>query len=123
MINDISYMKKVSTLQAKQPVLLGFVYSSILLSHSPRAHYRYCFDEIVRTRSKLVVTSFHTALTIGGPNGTPRPIEMHAHDPLRYVGDMLAWLHQAVASEFELMNRVFGSDGIPLIPLKAFRLA
>lgn len=24
----------------------------------------------------------------------PRPIEMHAHDPRRYVGDMLAWVHQ-----------------------------
>lgn len=29
---------------------------------------------------------FITALTRGGPGGTPRPIEMHAHDPRRYVG-------------------------------------
>lgn len=36
-----------------------------------------------------------------GPGGTPRPIELHSHDPLRYVGDMLAWLHQATASEKE----------------------
>lgn len=31
----------------------------------------------------------------------PRPIELHSHDPLRYVGDILAWLHQACASENE----------------------
>ena len=36
-----------------------------------------------------------------GPGGTPRPIELHSHDPLRYVGDILAWLHQACASENE----------------------
>ncbi len=36
-----------------------------------------------------------------GPGGTPRPIELHSHDPLRYVGDKLAWLHQACASEKE----------------------
>ena len=36
-----------------------------------------------------------------GPGGTPRPIELHSHDPLRYIGDMLAWLHQATASEKE----------------------
>lgn len=36
-----------------------------------------------------------------GPGGTPRPIELHSHDPLRYVGDMLAWLHQAAATEKE----------------------
>lgn len=23
---------------------------------------------------------------------------MHAHDPRRYVGDMLAWMHQSLAS-------------------------
>ena len=38
-------------------------------------------------------------MTIGGPYGPPKPIELHAHDPLRYVGDMLAWLHQAVPTE------------------------
>ena len=37
---------------------------------------------------------FVTALTRGGPGGMPRPIEVQAHDPRRYVGDMLAWVHQ-----------------------------
>lgn len=40
----------------------------------------------------------------------PRPIEMNAHDPRRYLGDMLAWLHQALASERELLNSLFGQD-------------
>ena len=26
---------------------------------------------------------------------------MHAHDPKRYVGDILAWLHQAIPVEKE----------------------
>lgn len=41
---------------------------------------------------------------VTGPGGTPRPIELHSHDPMRYVGDMLAWLHQASASEKEYVN-------------------
>lgn len=32
----------------------------------------------------------------------PRPIEVHAHDPLRYVGDMLGWLHQVGISVYWL---------------------
>lgn len=32
------------------------------------------------------------------------PIETHAPDPLRYVGDMLGWLHQATAGEKELVD-------------------
>lgn len=40
----------------------------------------------------------------GGPNGHPRPIEIHAHDHYRYVSDMAAWIHQALASETELIS-------------------
>ena len=50
------------------------------------------------------------ALTRGGPGGLPRPIELHAHDPLRYVGDMLAWVHQAIAAEREFLESLFGAS-------------
>lgn len=61
------------------------------------------------SRAHLLSTSFQRALTVGGPAPTymPRPIELHAHDPLRYVGDMLAWIHQAVASERDFLTSVF----------------
>jgi conserved oligomeric Golgi complex subunit 6 len=58
-----------------------------------------------------MLSSFLTALTRGGPSGLPRPIELHAHDPLRYVGDMLAWVHQAMAAERELLESLFGLIG------------
>ena len=48
------------------------------------------------------------ALTRGGAGGLPRPIELHAHDPLRYAGDMLAWVHQAIAAEREFLEGLFG---------------
>ncbi|XP_066556000.1 conserved oligomeric Golgi complex subunit 6 [Amia ocellicauda] len=63
--------------------------------------FKYTLDEFGTARRCAVVRGFIDALTRGGPGGTPRPIEMHSHDPMRYVGDMLAWLHQATASEKE----------------------
>ena len=63
------------------------------------ALFRLVIDEFCTARRSLLVKSFLDALTVGGPYGTPKPIELHAHDPLRYVGDMLAWLHQAVPTE------------------------
>ncbi|KIM47009.1 hypothetical protein M413DRAFT_63561 [Hebeloma cylindrosporum] len=65
------------------------------------------------TRQATTLSSFITALTRGGPSGYPRPIELHAHDPLRYVGDMLAWVHQSIAAEREFLESLFGlkSDG------------
>ncbi|KAJ3296955.1 Golgi transport complex subunit 6 [Borealophlyctis nickersoniae] len=64
-------------------------------------------DEVSHTRRAALVRAFIDALTRGGPGGYPRPIELHAHDSLRYVGDMLAWLHQAAASEREMLEGLF----------------
>ena len=53
-----------------------------------------------------------TAAVGGGDRS--RPIEMQAHDPIRYAGDMLAWVHQAIASEKEFLCTLFrgGDDEI-----------
>ncbi|KAJ2546365.1 Golgi transport complex subunit 6 [Coemansia sp. RSA 1933] len=61
-------------------------------------------DEIVAVRHDAVARAFVSALVQGGPGGVPRPIEAHAGDPQRYVGDMLAWVHQACASERDLLD-------------------
>ncbi|KAF8662717.1 hypothetical protein AX16_001159 [Volvariella volvacea WC 439] len=63
------------------------------------------------TRQNTLLSSFINALTRGGPSGLPRPIELHAHDPLRYVGDMLAWVHQTIAAEREFLESLFGLKG------------
>ncbi|GMQ03878.1 hypothetical protein CsSME_00049509 [Camellia sinensis var. sinensis] len=63
-------------------------------------------------RHNALFRRFISALTRGGPGGMPRPIEVHAHDPLRYVGDMLGWLHQALASERELVLALLDPDAV-----------
>ncbi|WVQ77320.1 hypothetical protein IAR50_007004 [Cryptococcus sp. DSM 104548] len=71
---------------------------------------------LTSTRHASLLQQFLTALTIGGPGGLPRPIELHAHDPQRYVGDMLAWVHQTTASEGEFLDSVFGvSRGMRMV--------
>jgi hypothetical protein len=74
----------------------------VLLAH--------CLEEIASQRQNALVRSFVMAVTQGGPSGTPRPIEMHAHDPQRYVSDMSAWIHQAVASEEELIRTLLSAN-------------
>lgn len=78
--------------------------------------YRYCVEEVSRTRHNALFRRFITALTRGGPGGMPRPIEVHAPDPQRYVGDMLGWLHQAVAGEKELVETLLGAPLAGLLP-------
>uniref|UniRef100_UPI00358F324D conserved oligomeric Golgi complex subunit 6 isoform X1 n=2 Tax=Myxine glutinosa TaxID=7769 RepID=UPI00358F324D len=71
--------------------------------------FKYVIDEYGAARRSAVVRCFIEALTRGGASGTPRPIEMHCHDPLRYVGDMLAWLHQAIATEHEQLEALLSA--------------
>ena len=59
--------------------------------------FQYCIDEYVIARRTALVQSFIDALTRDGTSG--RPMELHSHDPVRYCGDMLGWLHQAIATE------------------------
>jgi hypothetical protein len=62
---------------------------------------------VASARHDAVARAFLNALTRGGPGGTPRPIELQAPDPLRYIGDMLAWVHQACAGEKEILESLF----------------
>ncbi|KAG0163844.1 Golgi transport complex subunit 6 [Apophysomyces sp. BC1034] len=76
------------------------------LRHRP-VLFQTILDEIAAARRDAVARAFITALTRGGPGGASRPIELQAHDSLRYIGDMLAWIHQACASEKEMLEALF----------------
>lgn len=69
--------------------------------------FKYTLDEYCNSRRNAIVKLFIDALTKGGANGNPRPIELNSHDPLRYMGDMLAWIHQSTASENEFLRSLF----------------
>jgi len=77
----------------------------------PRVLIPFTFSEALaflsQSRQTVLLNAFTNALTRGGPGGLPRPIELHAHDPMRYVGDMLAWVHQTIAAEREFLESLF----------------
>jgi Conserved oligomeric complex COG6 len=54
-----------------------------LFLQAKEVEFKYVLDEYVSSRRQHLVRLFLDALTVGGPGGTPRPIEMHAHDPTR----------------------------------------
>ncbi|CAH0484650.1 unnamed protein product [Peronospora farinosa] len=88
----------------------NFLHRAIALLSDREEFYNYCKESLTVSRRSLIVRRFIMALTVGGPNGIPRPIEMHAHDPVRYCGDMLAWIHQAIATESEFFRVLFDGD-------------
>lgn len=82
-----------------------------ILAERP-AVFQSCLDFFSEARQKLLVQAFYEALTGSASESAnnragSKPIELLAHDPLRYVGDMLAWLHSAAVSEREALEVLF----------------
>ncbi|KAK0757567.1 hypothetical protein N5P37_009581 [Trichoderma harzianum] len=73
-----------------------------------------CLDFFSASRERFLSEAFHCALTGITPQGTEdtttRPIDLTAHDPLRYVGDMFAWVHSATVGEREALETLFVVD-------------
>ncbi|KAI5363882.1 putative oligomeric Golgi complex subunit 6 protein [Septoria linicola] len=74
-----------------------------------------CLDFFADARENSLSNNFYSALT-GAPVDADHPvlgkaIELSAHDPLRYVSDMLAWAHSATVSEREALEVLFISEG------------
>lgn len=73
-----------------------------------------CLDFFAEAREHVLQDAFYSALT--GPTDArdrdmaTKPIEYHSHDPLRYVGDMLAWIHAASVSERETLESLAAAD-------------
>jgi conserved oligomeric Golgi complex subunit 6 len=66
-----------------------------------------CLDYFAQARDVTLAEAFQSALT---GSGSGQAIEFSTHDPLRYIGDMLAWVHSAAVSEKEALEGLFISD-------------
>ena len=74
-----------------------------------------CLDYFAEAREHVLTDAFYAALTGSSSeneqNAMTKPIEFYAHDPLRYIGDMLAWTHSTTVSEREALETLFISEG------------
>lgn len=75
-----------------------------VLRNSP-AHHVHALELIASSRRTEVTRRFLLALTSG--YGGMAPLEMRAHDPVGYVGDMLAFAFRAFRVEGELVKTLF----------------
>ena len=71
-----------------------------------------CLDMFAETRQRTLADAFYVALTGSTTDREiQKPIEFSAHEPLRYVGDMLAWAHSTAVSERESLEVLFIAEG------------
>ena len=78
------------------------------------AMFQSCLDAFADAREHALSDAFYSALTGASLNHRDtrqKPIEFSAHEPLRYIGDMLAWAHATAVSEREALESLFVSEG------------
>ncbi|KAI0015839.1 conserved oligomeric complex COG6 [Xylariomycetidae sp. FL0641] len=107
--------KEFKTLNLENPQINSSVRRALRVLAERPSLFQSCLDFFAEAREQILSDSFYLALTgtsaSGAKDNSVKPIELVAHDPLRYVGDMLAWAHSATVSEREALEVLFVSDG------------
>ena len=106
--------KEFKTLNLENPQISSIIRRALRALAERPTMFQSCLEFLSEAREHVLTNAFYTALT--GPPAEKdqilitKPIEFYAHDPLRYVGDMLAWTHSATVSEREALEALFISE-------------
>ncbi|KAL2024821.1 hypothetical protein VTK56DRAFT_5642 [Thermocarpiscus australiensis] len=107
--------KEFKTLNLENPQISSSIRRALRVLAERPSLFQNCLDLFAEGRGHVLSNSFYTALTGSSSSGiedpSVKPIELTAHDPLRYVGDMLAWAHSAAVGEREALEGLFIAEG------------
>lgn len=81
-----------------------------VLSERP-SQFEIALKSLSESRQRSLTTQFVNALTTDTAH--EKAIDFYAYDPLRYVGDMLAWIHSEIINERETMSTLFKDEEKP----------
>jgi len=107
--------KEFKSLNLEDPQINSSIRRALRVLAERPSLFHSCLDFFAEAREYILSDAFHYALTeaVSGTDGERhvKPIEFSAHDPLRYIGDMLAWVHSAAVSEREALEALFVAEG------------
>lgn len=104
--------REFKTLNLENPQMNSSIRQALRVLAERPSLFQNCLDFFAEARERILSDSFHAALTGDGvEDRSSKPIDLTAHDPLRYIGDMLAWIHSATVSEREALEVLFVAEG------------
>lgn len=120
--------RELKSLDLENPQLSSSIRRALRILAERPSLFQNCLEFFAVARERNLSESFLSALTGNVSHGpedpTIKPIDLTAHDPIRYAGDMLAWVHSAAVSEREALEVMFVAEGEELSRgLKAGRQA
>lgn len=107
--------RELRVMDLEDPHISTSIRRSLRLLAERPALFQNCFDIFAQAREDALLDGFHMALaeSVASVSRAARPvnpIELQTHDLLRYVGDILAWVHSTAVSEREALEGLFLSD-------------
>ncbi|MCJ1471645.1 Golgi transport complex subunit 6 [Lambiella insularis] len=111
--------KEFQAVNLENPQINASIRRSLRVLAERPTLFQSCLDFFAESRDRNLSDSFYTALTGTSNNQDEdpitKPIDYHAHEPLRFVSDMLAWTHSATVSEREALEVLFVSEGDEIV--------
>lgn len=110
--------REFKTLDLENPQMNATMRKALTVLAARPSLFQNCLDFFADARQHILSDLFFAALTGNGTGEgfiAVKPIDMIAHDSLRYLGDMLAWVHSAAVSEKEVLEVLFIGDGEELV--------
>jgi conserved oligomeric Golgi complex subunit 6 len=74
-------------------------------------YYNSIVANFTESRSKVLLDDFLNEIQVSSSGSkNSRPIFISAHDPIRFIGDLLAYIHSIVVNEIETISNIFLTD-------------
>lgn len=109
-------LREIKTVNFENPQIGSTIRRALRALAERPALFQSCLDFFAEAREHVLLDAFYSALTgSSDDNQATKPIDFHAHDALRYVGDMLAWTHSASVSEKEALESLAATDGDEIV--------
>ncbi|GMT04090.1 hypothetical protein PENTCL1PPCAC_26264, partial [Pristionchus entomophagus] len=96
-----SIQRECRVLSTEMGEVKGVIADSFAALKDRQVLLKYALDDYANARKNNAMRAFSDILTRGAGGG--KPLEVLSHDPLRYTGDMLAWIYECIGSEKELL--------------------
>ncbi|GMT32770.1 hypothetical protein PFISCL1PPCAC_24067 [Pristionchus fissidentatus] len=97
-----SIQRECRVLNTEMIEVKGVIAESFAALKDRQVLLKYALDDYANARKNNAMRAFSDILTRGAGGG--KPLEVLAHDPLRYTGDMLAWTYECIGNEKEILT-------------------
>lgn len=103
--------RNLKTMRGDDPKMRRQISQSLLILSERPTQFEIALKSLSESRQRNLTMRFVNALTIDTVH--EKAIDFYAYDPLRYVGDILAWIHSEIINERETVSTLFKDDETP----------